>query len=51
MKSLRKRALKRKLHRFWSEWGVTKDEAVMFLGALSVVAFPFIAEILLSFFI
>lgn len=51
MTNLRKKALKRKSRRFWSEWGVSKDEAVMFLGALSVVAFPFILDILLSFFI
>ena len=36
---------------FWNEWGISMDEAVMFLGALSVVALPFIAEILLSCFL
>lgn len=35
-----KKYAKIRFRRFWNEWGVTKEEAIMFLGALSVFALP-----------
>lgn len=47
MKPLRKRILKRKLKRFWNEWGLSKQDAIDLLGAgLVVVGIPFILSIL-----
>lgn len=52
-----KRKIKRKIKqfkRFWREWGVTKEEAVDFLGAIALIAFiiemPVIAELIAVLF-
>lgn len=50
MKALQKRRLKRKLRRFWKEWGITLEEFEMFLGACGVIMFPFLLRIFLAFF-
>ena len=40
------KSLKRKLRRFWNEWGMTKEEAIDLLGAMSVIGLPIILSIL-----
>lgn len=47
---MRTRNIKRVLKRFWKEWGITKEEFQMFLGALSVIMFPIELEIILTLF-
>lgn len=36
-----------RLRRFWSEWGITKEELGMFVGALSAFLFPIALSIIL----
>lgn len=36
-----KKYAKIRFKRFWSEWGITKEELGMFVGALSVFVIPF----------
>lgn len=50
MTTLQKRRLKKKLRRFWKEWGMTLEEFEMLLGAMSTIMFPFLLRILLAFF-
>lgn len=50
MTTLQKRRLKKKLRRFWKEWGMTLEEFEMFLGACIVIMFPFLLRIFLAFF-
>lgn len=45
-----KRGLKRKFQRFWKEWGITREELGMFLGAVSIIVLPFLLRIFLAFF-
>lgn len=47
---LQKRRLKKKLRRFWKEWGMTLEEFEMFLGACGAFMFPFLLRIFLAFF-
>ena len=44
------RTFKRVFKTFWKEWGMTKEESEMFLGALSVIMFPIELEIILTLF-
>lgn len=50
MTTLQKRRLKKKLRRFWKEWGMTLEEFEMLLGAMSTIMFPFLLRIFLAFF-
>lgn len=50
MTTLQKRRLKKKLRRFWKEWGMTLEEFEMLLGAMSTIMFPFLLRIILAFF-
>lgn len=50
MTTLQKRRLKKKLRRFWKEWGITWEEFEMFLGACMIVMFPLLLRIFLAFF-
>lgn len=50
MTPLQKRRLKRKLWRFWQEWGITLEEFEMFLGACGAIMFPLLLRIFLAFF-
>lgn len=45
------RNLKRKIRRFWHEWGISKDEAVMFLEAVSLIVILFLLDIISAFFV
>ena len=47
---MRTKNIKRVLKRFWKEWGMTKGDFEMFLGALSVMALPIVLEIILALF-
>ena len=50
MTPLQKRRLKRKLRRFWKEWGMTLEEFKMFIGACGIFMFPLLLRIFLAFF-
>lgn len=50
MTPLRKRRLKRKLQRFWKEWGITWEEFEVLLGAISIIMSPFLLRIFFAFF-
>ena len=50
MTTLQKRRLKKKLRRFWKEWGITWEEFEVLLGAISIIMSPFILRIFLAFF-
>lgn len=47
---MRTRNIKRVLKTFWEEWGINKEEFEMFLGALSIIMFPIVLEIILALF-
>lgn len=42
--------MKTKLKTFWKKWGMNKEEIEMFLGALSIIMFPIMLEIVLALF-
>ena len=50
MTPLRKRRLKRKLRKFWEEWGITWEEFEVLLGAISIIMLPFLLRIFFAFF-
>ena len=45
---LRKRILKRKFRKFWDEWGISKEEALMFLGAAGIILNLILLNIVLA---
>ncbi len=42
-----KKYAKIRFERFWKEWGISKEEFGMFVGALSVIAIPVMLAIVL----
>lgn len=50
MRTTRTKNIKRALRKFWKELGMTKEEFEMFLGALSIIMFPIVLEIILALF-
>lgn len=42
--------MKKKLKRFWREWGITKEEFEMLIVAIGVVFSPFILRIIIYIF-
>lgn len=45
-----KKSTKRALRRFWREWGVSKEEVKMFIGAVAVIMIPFLTGYLVKLF-
>lgn len=45
---LGKKMLKRKLKKFWKEWGITWEQFEIFLGACFIIVIPILLEIILS---
>lgn len=47
MKPLKWKRFKRKMKRFWNEWGITKEQAIDLIGAaFAVIGVPFILSII-----
>lgn len=41
--------MKRKMKRFWKEWGVTREEIEMFICAVGVFLLPMILRLIIFF--
>lgn len=43
--------MRRKLKRFWEEWGINKEEFGMFLGACGAIMIPILLSIVGGIFL
>lgn len=50
MTTLQKRRLKRKLRKFWKEWGITKQELCLLFCAICLIMFPVLIRFFFAFF-